>query len=75
MNTNIISEKVETPKQIESYTILWCDIAIVINWKPYCHGELIGYLEIQTENCLPIPITKTGYRSQFLHREEVAEQG
>jgi hypothetical protein len=75
MNTISISKEPELPNPIETYTLIWCDIAIVIKWNPYCHGDLSAHLQIETENKLPIPITDTGYRSHFVGRAEVMKYG
>jgi len=75
MNTEIVSKKEEITNPVESYTLIWSDIAILIKWYPYYYGDYIAHLEITSENRLPLPITETGYRSHFIQREAVQYYG
>jgi len=75
MNTEIVSKKEEITNPVESYTLIWSDIAILITWEPYCHGDYLAHLEITSENRLPLPITNTGYKSYFIQREEIENHG
>lgn len=75
MNTKIVSKNPASANQIETFTLVWSDIAILIQWEPYYHGDFLAHLQITSENRLELPITNTGYLSHFVAREVVAEYG
>lgn len=65
----------------ETQKITWGGIEIEIrwasNWMDFDDGTSMGHLEIQSiapEHC-PLPMTETGYRSHFIHADELNESG
>lgn len=70
---NAVQPKV--PENIRAFRIVWQGIPIYLKWEPEAHSGIISHLEIQSENRVPIPITRTGYRSHFCHRSEIEEWG
>lgn len=67
--------------QIETLTFVWEGITIEVRFAPYWLGRTgphqIAHLDITAiaPERHPLPITETGYRSHFLRREAVEEQG
>ena len=65
----------------ETHIINWQDLVIEVRYQPNWLGEGGGYaiahLDITciTPSRHPLPFTETGYRSRFLHHEEVDEAG
>ncbi|QCI63949.1 hypothetical protein [Phreatobacter stygius] len=64
----------------ETYSASWEGITLTITWTPvwavmndgaYCVADL----EIKSENRAELPITKTGYRSHFVQRDDVEKRG
>lgn len=55
-------------------TIIWEGIEIEIS---YAAKSILAraHLELRTKDKRPIPVTETGYRSEFLHPGDVEEQG
>lgn len=65
-------------RHYETYRIDWEGIALSVRWMPEWFGvrvHEIGHLEIESEDRQPLPVTETGYRSHFVHREYVEEAG
>lgn len=56
------------------HAITWEGIALQVRWCPSWHN-IIGHLEIQSDNNVFLPITETGYRSHFIHAEHVEAEG
>ena len=56
----------------EIYYITWQDIEIEIcycpSWSNYAE---IAHLEIKRQGDGPLPITDTGYRSHFIHHDQL----
>ena len=61
----------------ETYQISWQGIALLVRWAPKWTTGIyeIAHLEIKSRNRQPLPITETGYRSHFIHREHVEGTG
>lgn len=62
----------------QSNKITWEGIAIEIRWNPtHYRGDdcEIAHLELHTEPRQRLPMTETGYRSHFVHREQVESHG
>lgn len=47
---------------------------IMVTHRPNHCGE-IDHIELTSENRVPLPITETGYRSHFLHEQQVEPFG
>ncbi len=68
-------------RNIETFHIDWNSIAIEIRWEPHWLGGDIGcdtaHLEIESIALerAHLPITETGYRSQFTSLDSVAAYG
>lgn len=67
--------------EYERQKITWDGIEIEVrwasNWMDYDDGTSMGHLEIQSvapRRC-PLPMTETGYRSHFIHANEIGEFG
>lgn len=50
-------------------------MTIFIKWEPNAFGGVIAHLELMTEDSVAFPISETGYRSHFCHKEDVELQG
>lgn len=60
---------------VDVHAITWKGITITISWKPNWQPNLVGHLEFWSENREPIPITETGYKSHFIHPDEIDAEG
>ena len=67
--------------EYEIQQIRWDGIEIEVRWAPdylsIDSGTYLGHLEIEsrTPEKYPLPVTQTGYRSHFIHSDEIAEYG
>jgi len=59
----------------QTSTIEWKGQALTIRWHPDYSPGVMAHLEILTEDKKPHPISKTGYRSHFIQRQEVEDMG
>ncbi len=61
----------------ETHQMNWQGIALLVRWAPHWSTGIceIAHLEIKSCDRQPLPITETGYRSHFIHREHVEEAG
>lgn len=67
----------------EHHEIEWEGIALSISAEtPYwcnsfeeTYGVPMVHLEIRSEDSRPLPITETGYRSEFIRADSLAEHG
>lgn len=50
-------------------------MTIFIRWEPNAFGGVIAHLEIMSEGQVAFPISETGYRSHFCHKDDVELQG
>lgn len=59
------------------HKIQWQDVAITIRHVANWSGTGIDHIEVVSTKPerAPIPITETGYRSHFLHGEDLAKHG
>ena len=66
-------------KEIENSTLIWRGIKITIRYKPNyfksTKGFSIAYLEVISENKVPLPFTESGYRSHFTDAGEIEKYG
>ena len=62
----------EPEKQMKS--IFWRGVQIEITFTPNAF-RLVEHIEICTENNIPLPVTETGYRSNFTEKGTVAQHG
>jgi len=62
-------------------TIDWQGIALSVSYEPKWlsteRAHPVAHLQVSVvgPECVPLPITETGYRSHFLSPEEIAEAG
>lgn len=59
---------------MEQHNITWRGIALGVTFTPEKFG-LVDHIEIKTQDRAPLPVTETGYRSQFIPAGTVAEHG
>lgn len=77
METPENSDRVEVTDKVEyqTYEIEWQGIALTIRHCPRwlaTYGEFVTqHIEVSSRMCEPLPITETGYRSQFFNSGEV----
>lgn len=69
-----------TSHHYTEHKLNWQGIAVTVRYCADWHsdkdtGFLIGHLEIVSEGSVPLPITETGYKSQFLHPDHVIAKG
>lgn len=50
--------------------IEWCGISVEINHVPDWPGH--GYQHIELRAAQMLPVTETGYRSHYIHNDEIA---
>ena len=67
-------------RQIETEALVWEGITLSVSYEPNWLGMSshdVSHLEVQVlePEGEPLPITETGYRSHFLHRGIVEEEG
>ena len=62
--------------QTLGYKMVWEGITISIQHTPHWH-DLIDHIEIKSvkPEREPLPITETGYKSHFIHDENLQEYG
>lgn len=61
-----------------AYELDWDGITLSVEWAPSWYGSKhfpISHLQIRSDDGLPLPMTKTGYRSHFVPREDVEARG
>jgi len=56
-------------------TIDWQGIRLTVLHKPNWTGCGFDHIEITSRNRVPFPISETGYRSHFLHGDEIGRYG
>ncbi|NCQ24430.1 MAG: hypothetical protein COW54_09970 [Rhodobacteraceae bacterium CG17_big_fil_post_rev_8_21_14_2_50_63_15] len=59
---------------MEKHTIVWRGIGIEITYTPKKWG-VTDHIELRTEGKTPLPVTETGYRSEYFPLGSVAEYG
>lgn len=59
---------------MERHTIVWRGVTVEITFTP-ARFSTVDHIELRTENKTPLPVTETGYRSQFLPLDSIAEYG
>ena len=59
----------------ETFVLPWKGQALTLRWCVQWFGDVTAHLEIVTDDRSPHPISETGYRSHFVHRQVVEEQG
>ena len=66
-------------RSIETHAATWHGIELEIRYEPVWLDlkHSVAHLEVCTTrpDHEPLPITETGYRSHFIHGEELAEHG
>ena len=62
-------------KVYETFTLVWKGQALTLRWCAQWFGDVTAHLEIVTEDTRPHPISDTGYRSHFIHRQVVEDAG
>ena len=79
METPENPDRVEVTDKVEyqTYETEWQGIALTIRHCPRwlaTYGEFVTqHIEVSSRMCEPLPITETGYRSQFFNNVEVLE--
>jgi hypothetical protein len=71
---NSQQEETEYPEHLE-FVLNWLGVKIFVKWEENCFGGEISHFEIRSENACTIPLTETGFRSHFLHKQEVFAAG
>jgi hypothetical protein len=56
---------------MEKHTIVWRGITVEITFNPKEFG-MADHIELRGADKTPLPVTETGYRSNFLSRGHVA---
>lgn len=59
---------------MEKHNITWRGIDIEITFTPERFG-ISDHIELRSAGRVPLPVTETGYRSNFLPCDHVAEYG
>lgn len=59
---------------MEKHNMIWRSIPIEITYTPDKFG-MVDHIELRTGNKAPLPVTETGYRSNFMDRGAVAHHG
>ena len=59
---------------MEQHNITWRGIRVAITLNPDAFG-IVEHVELRTENKAPLPVTETGYRSNFMNKGTVAQHG
>lgn len=75
MDRKIIPRTSKSPKEIRAFRLEWEGVTVFLKWEPDAHTGIISHLQIQSENCVRIPITETGYRSHFCHKADIEAYG
>ena len=55
----------------ETFVLPWKGQALTLRWCVQWFGDVTAHLEIVTDDRSPHPISETGYRSHFVHRQVV----
>jgi hypothetical protein len=59
----------------ETFVLSWKGQALTLRWCVQWFGDVTAHLEIVSQDRRPHPISETGYRSHFCHRELVESVG
>jgi hypothetical protein len=59
---------------MEKHTIVWRGVAVEITFTP-ARFSTVDHIELRTDDKTPLPVTETGYRSNFLQIGHVAAHG
>lgn len=64
----------------QSFRVVWRGIGLTIKWVPEYFAlddgsYAIDHMEIEADNRAALPITETGYKSQFMQREAIEAEG
>jgi len=64
----------------EEHKLNWQGIAFTVRYCANWHSDhdadfQIAHLEIISEGSAPLPVTETGYKSQFLHPDHIVAKG
>lgn len=59
---------------MEKHTIVWRGITVEITYTPEKFG-MTDHIELRAADKTPLPVTETGYRSNFLPLGHVAAHG
>jgi hypothetical protein len=59
----------------ETSVLMWKGQALTLRWCAQWFADVTAHLVIETEDRRPHPISQTGYRSHFVHREVVEGAG
>ena len=59
---------------MEKHTIVWRGITVEIIFTPEKFG-MTDHIELRAADSIPLPVTETGYRSNFLPLGHVAAHG
>lgn len=59
---------------MEKHSITWRGIRIGITFTPEAFG-MADHIELHSESRAALPVTETGYRSHFMGKGTVAQQG
>ena len=59
----------------ETFVLPWKGQALTLRWCVQWFGDVTAHLEVATDDRSPHPISETGYRSHFTHRQVVEERG
>ena len=59
---------------MEKHTIVWRGITVEITFTPKKFG-MTDHIELRTADRTPLPVTETGYRSNFLTLGQVEAHG
>ena len=59
---------------MEKHNITWRGIGIEITFTPEAYG-MVDHIELRSERKTPLPVTETGYRSNFLPCGHVVDLG
>lgn len=70
----------EETKPIETYKLIWNNIEITIEynpdrWKSYREVYGVGLGHLQIKSALPLPITSTGFYSDYIRADIIEEWG
>lgn len=63
-----------TTQTTERHKLDWQGRKLQIIYQPRSFAGT-GHLQIRVRHCRPLPITETGYRSHFVHPQDVEELG
>ncbi|GAA6176738.1 hypothetical protein [Sulfitobacter pacificus] len=64
------------PQAYEETEIIWRGIVLTIRYAPnWCATVGMGHIEVISDARQVSPITQTGYKSHFIHAEQVSQFG